>query len=233
LHSQIRDQLRRQIFDGSYLQHDKLPSETQLMTQFGVSRITVRHALGALEQEGLVFKIAGKGCYVAKPKPTQELGRLQGFAEAMSLSGHESYNRVVAIRTLSASLEVCNAFALPAATTMTEIRRVRYLDRTPISFDLTYVTQALGLRLAREDLATRDIFQILENDFAIALGHADLGIDATVADATLAQQLEVAVGAPLLYLERMTYTREGEPLELDYIHYRGDRFRYQLRIDRA
>jgi GntR family transcriptional regulator len=95
------------------------------------------------------------------------------------------------------------------------------------------VTQALGLRLAREDLATRDIFQILENDFAIALGHADLGIDATVADATLAQQLEVAVGAPLLYLERMTYTREGEPLELDYIHYRGDRFRYQLRIDRA
>jgi len=233
LHSLIRDRLRAQITDGSYQHHDQLPSEKQLMSQFGVSRITVRHALGALEQEGVVFKIAGKGCYVSKPKPTQELGRLQGFAEAMSQRGHESYNQVESVALQVASPAVAIQFGLAPGAEVVEIRRVRYLDRIPISVDVTYVPVALGRRLAQEDLVTRDLFLIFENDFGIALGHANLSIDACVADPILAAQLQVEPGAPLLFLERMTFAQDGQPIELDYIHYRGDRFRYQLTIDRG
>jgi DNA-binding GntR family transcriptional regulator len=65
-----------------------------------------------------------------------------------------------------------------------------------------------------------------------ALGYAELSIDAVAASAELAARLEVAEGAPLIHLERMTYTRDGQPLELDWIHYRGDRFRYRLRVER-
>jgi GntR family transcriptional regulator len=233
LHAQIREEVRTRIRTGTYRQHQRIPSEKEFMEAFGVSRITVRQALGDLEKEGLVFKIAGKGCYVSKPKPTQELARLQGFGEAMSSQGFDTFNQVIGLRTLRAPEPVARSLGLGAQAQVTEIRRVRHLDRVPVSLDITYVAHTLGARLAREDLATRDIFLILENDYGIALGHADLSIDAVIADAETAACLHVAAGAPLLYLERLTHERDGAPVELDYVYYRGDNFRYRLRVERG
>jgi GntR family transcriptional regulator len=233
LHAQIRESVRARIIAGTYAQHQRIPSEKGLMAEFGVSRITVRQALGDLEKEGLLFKIQGKGCYVSKPKPTQELARLQGFGEAMFGQGFETFNQVVGLQTMSAPAQVARSLGLPAGALVTEIRRVRHLDREPVSLDITYVAHALGERLAQEDLATRDIFLILENDYGIALGHADLSIDAVIADAPLAACLRVAPGAPLLYLERLTHGLDGIPVELDHVYYRGDNFRYRLRVERG
>jgi GntR family transcriptional regulator len=77
LHTQIREVLRRRILDGSYAPHSQMPSESQMMATFGVSRITIRQALGDLQKEGLIFKVMGKGSFVAKPKAFQSLSRLQ------------------------------------------------------------------------------------------------------------------------------------------------------------
>jgi GntR family transcriptional regulator len=232
LHARIRDSLRSQILSGHYDQHDKLPSEKQLMESFGVSRITVRHALGTLEQEGMIFRIAGKGCYVAKNKPTQTLTRLQGFAEAMHNQGYAACNRVLSLNTLPASELVAQVFGVAVGAPMVELRRLRYLERLPVSLDISYFTQELGQRLAREDLVTRDVFHILENDYGQPLGHADLSIEATLATPEEAGLLEVPPASPLLALQRMTWGADGSPLELDFIRYRADRFRYQLRIER-
>ena len=86
LYAQIREELRELIVSGTWQPNDPVPSERELMAQYGVSRITVRQALGDLQKESLIFKLAGKGAYVAQTRPFQELGRLQGFAEAMGLT---------------------------------------------------------------------------------------------------------------------------------------------------
>jgi GntR family transcriptional regulator len=109
----------------------------------------------------------------------------------------------------------------------------RLLNRAPVSLDVTWVPITIGDRLAREDLATRDVFLILENDYGIALGHADLQLDATVADATLARHLRIPRGAPVLHVERLTHTAAGKPLDFEHLHYRGDGFKHRLRIDRS
>lgn len=234
LYEKIRESVRADILSGTLRHHEKIPSEKEFMLLFGVSRITVRQALGDLERDGLIFRIPGKGAYVAQPKekPTQELARLQGFAEAMEQQGYSARNRVVGLATVAASEAVAERLGVPVGSSVTEIRRVRYLDAAPISFDITYVKTDLGKRLAREDLEGRDIFLILEQDYGIPLGHADQCIHAMVADDELAHRLKVAAGAPVLYVERLAYTRDGEPLEFDYVHYRGDQFRYRLRMDR-
>jgi GntR family transcriptional regulator len=232
LHARIREAVRGQIFDGRYRPNDRLPSEKELMSSFAVSRITVRQAMGELEKEGAIYRIAGKGSYVAKPAPVQDLTRLQGFGEAMSRLGYETLNEVIGMGAMAAPADVARQLAVPAGASVTEIRRVRYVDREPVSLDVTYVATELGERLAREDLATRDIFAILELDFGIALGHADLSISTLAAVAPLTSHLKVKAGAPILYLERLTHSREGVPLEFDRIYYRGDSFSYRLRIAR-
>lgn len=232
LYARIRDELRAQIVSAFYAPHARLPSESELMASYGVSRITVRNALAELEKEGVLFKIPGKGVFVSKPKSFQSLARLQGFAEAMARQGHEIFNDVISIGGIAANAEVAQRLAIGEHAAVTEVQRVRYLNREPISFDITYLHPHIGNRLAREDLATRDIFLILENDYGIALGFADLAIDAMLADAVLAAHLQINIGDPVLRINRLTHTASGEPLDFEYLYCRVDNFQFRLRIER-
>jgi len=232
LYVRIKEHLRGSILSGRLKSHAQLPSESALTRQFSVSRITVRQALNDLQKEGLIFKIHGKGSFVSRPKTDQHLGSLQGFAEAMSAAGHEIFNRVIRLKHGPANAAIAGKLALTPGAPVTEITRVRLLNRSPISYEVTYVPEAIGLRLAKADLRTRDIFLILENDFGIALGNADLAIEAAPADAVVARHLGVKRRAPVLRIERLTYAADRRPLDFEYLFYRGDAFRYRLTIER-
>jgi GntR family transcriptional regulator len=233
LYSHIREALRARILDGTYKAHDQLPSESELTQSYRASRITVRQALSDLQKEGLIFKIHGKGTFVAKPKASQELGQLQGFAEAMHAHGYETYNRLISLRHQRPDKAVAARLGIGPRTVVTELRRVRFLNREPISFDVSYLPREIGARLAKKDLATRDVFHILENDYGLALGNAELKIEATTADEPLARLLAIEDGAPVLRIERLTRALDGQPLDFEYLHYRGDAFQYLLRVERV
>lgn len=232
LYARIKEELRAAILDGSYKPFDQLPSESELTSRFAVSRITVRQALSDLQKEGLIFKVHGKGSFVSKPKTDQDLGRLQGFAEALAGEGREVINRVLSLRNVRAGRQVAHKLGVGVGDEVTEIRRLRFLDREPISVDISYTRPEIGARLAKADLPARDMFIIFENDFGIPLGNAELLIEATSADEELAGHLRVREGAPLLRIERLTITAAREPLFFEYLFYRGDAFRYRLNIAR-
>lgn len=233
LYAQIKDHLRERILDGRYAPHEQLPSESELMAAFGVSRITVRQALSELQSEGLIFRIHGKGSFVSKPKAFQDLGKLQGFGEAMRQMGYETYSRVLSLKEVKPTEQVRERLQLGKREKVCELQRLRFLNREPISLDVSYLGAALGARLAREDLATRDVFAIVENDYGIALGHADLQIGSMVADERLSGLLKVPDGSPVLFIERTTHTAQGAPLDYEHLFYRGDAFQYRVRVDRV
>lgn len=237
LYSQVRERLRERIVDGTYAPQTRLPSESEIGTLFKVSRITVRQALGDLQKEGVIVKVPGKGTFVAETRPSQELARLEGFGEAMSRKGHRIVNRVVKHALVDASPLVAARLRVAPGAPVTEIHRVRWLDREPVSFEITYLPPAIGERLRGENLAERDIFLILEADYGIALGYADIQIGATnayatPADAALAKALRVEPGAALLRIERLTWTADGVPLDFEYLYVRGEAFQYALRLPR-
>ncbi|MES3025315.1 MAG: GntR family transcriptional regulator [Pseudomonadota bacterium] len=232
LHSQVRETLRASIADGSYAIHARLPAESVLSTMFGVSRITVRQALSDLQHEGAIVKVAGKGAFVAPRRAHQQLTHLEGFAEAMSRFGHEVANTVLGHAIVAAPEPVARQLQLAPGAAVTQITRVRRLDCVPVSLEVTYVAVPLGERLRGEDLAGRDIFVIFESDYNIALGHADLQLDATLADADVAHALEVVPGSPILRIERLTHDALGAPIDFEYLHFRGDAFQYRLQLAR-
>jgi GntR family transcriptional regulator len=232
LYSQIRETLRHRILDGTYAPHTQMPSESQMMAAFNVSRITIRQALGDLQKEGLIFKVMGKGSFVARPKAFQSLSKLQGFGEAMSPSGYETYSMLLSARETAASQLVAQHLRIKPETPVFEIQRLRFLNREPISVDVSYFPLDIGQRLAQEDLATRDIFVILENDLGKNLTHAEVQIEAISADESLARHLEIDEASPLLRIERLTYA-DDKPIDFEFLYYRGDAFQYRLRIDRT
>src|SRR4030095_1270188 len=112
LYTQVRELLRERILRGHYKPHDQMPSEHDMVRSFGVSRITVRQALTDLQRQGLIFKIHGKGTFVSKSKAVQSLARLEGFGEALSVSGHETYSRVLGYRMIRAGALVAGRLHL-------------------------------------------------------------------------------------------------------------------------
>lgn len=232
LYTQIRELLRTRILEGAYKSHQQMPSESEMVSAFGVSRITIRQALNDLQKEGLIFKIHGKGTFVSKPKAVQNLMRLEGFGEAMSATGHDTFSRVLDHRVVRAGKIIGGRLRISERDEVMEIRRVRYLDREPISLDVTYVPLEIGESLVKEDLPRRDIFVILENDYGIALGNAELQIESMIADTALAHTLHVAEGTPILRIERLTYTADRRPLDFEYLYYRGDAFQYRMQLER-
>jgi GntR family transcriptional regulator len=149
----------------------------------------------------------------------------------MSPKGYETSARIIGLEEGRASQETAEALNITRSTKVIELKRIRYLNREPISFDISYFPANIGHRLAGRDL-TKDVFPMLENELGIMLSHADLVIESVTAEAEHAEYLNVAEGSPILNIKRLVYSKSGDPVDFEYISYRGDAFQYQLRVDR-
>jgi GntR family transcriptional regulator len=233
LYLQIREKLRSEIGQQVLKPGAQLPPESALMKQFRVSRITVRQALAQLQTDGLVFKVPGKGTFVSSPSVTQDINRLEGFAEAMGRQGRGTTNRVLSHTVIRCSESVAEKFGIEPGSYVTEIRRVRYVDNRPASLDITYLSVETGEFLRGTDaLVNRDIFSILEDDLNIRLSFADLDIAAISPDETTRRILEMDDDGPLLKIERLTHDEQNRPVDFEYLFVRTDYLRYILRLER-
>ncbi|MBB3061151.1 GntR family transcriptional regulator [Microbulbifer rhizosphaerae] len=231
LYLQIKEALKRQILAGEYAPYQRMPSESELMKSFGVSRITVRQALRDLHSEGLIFSAQGKGTFASKPKATQDIKHLQGFDEAMKPQGYETSARLVSIRETVVSKNVQENLGLTAKERVVEVVRVRYLNREPVSVDSSYFPMAIGTALFSKDLS-QDIFPMLENQLGIELGEAEISLEARPADADVAKFLKIEPGSPIMWVERLTRDSTGQPIDFEYLAFRGDSYKYRFQIQR-
>jgi len=232
LFTQIKNAIRKKILDGTYSVHSKLPSERELGEIFKVSRLTVRQALAELQREGLVFKINGKGTFVSKPKAALDGSKLRGFGEAMSSLGYESVARVLSIAEEASSKRVASKLRIEQGSLVTKVQRLRYLNRDPISLDITYVHPDIGRVMASSDLENQDIIALLENECGVHLGKAKMDIEAVLSDETMSRHLGLEEGGPVLHIERTLFSTDEEPVLYENLYYSGDVFRYSLDVER-
>jgi GntR family transcriptional regulator len=232
LYQQLKQRLRSEIARGTYRPGDRLPAEPELIQQFGVSRITVRQALGDLEAEGLVIRRHGKGTYVAERRIAQHLVRLTDFVEDMQMAGLSPSSRVLAFSREKASGEIAAALALPQQTEVVRIDRLRLANAQPIAYDITWLPLRYGALLHADDLVTETIYHILETRYAIPIEQGAFSFTAACATPSLAAALEIEVGIALLVIERVSYTRNDDPVYVQHRYYRTDRVRYQAALQR-
>ncbi|MBO2452608.1 GntR family transcriptional regulator [Actinomadura barringtoniae] len=218
---QVADVLRRQVLYGEF-RAGPLPSEADLVIEFGTSRNTVREALDLLRAEGLIERCPGVGTVVVTEKYPHGLERLLGLAETLREHG-EVANEVRTTGLITPPREISARLALPEGEPVVYIERLRRLNGLPLSLDLTYVARDLGEPLLEEDLAHNDIFVLLERIAAQPLGLGELTVEAVNADPHSAATLEAPRGAALLMVERLTHLADGRPVDLEFIRFRGDR----------
>ncbi len=232
LYAQLRDRLRADILQGRMKAHDKLPSENQLVTLHGVSRITVRQALSELEREGLIARHQGKGAFVTPIRTTQNLERLQGLTEALSSRGQVVHSQRLSMKRLAASAEMARKLRLSVGDPVYRLTTLRYVDRQPVSVNRSEFPLALGERMVRLDLSGRDIIEVLEKDLGLHVMQAQLDISAIAMPQQEARWLSAAPGSPALRVHRCLSDDQGQPLQIETAIHRAETFSYQLTLTR-
>jgi GntR family transcriptional regulator len=233
MHSVVRTELLTQIRSGRLHPGDQVPTEPQLMASFNVSRTTVRRALRDLETMGLIDRQPGRGSFVSEPKVEPRLDRLTGFVEDMEALGLDATASLEVIESLPADSEVSQQLQLAPGETVVHIERVRLANGTPISFDDSYFPADLGSRIATENLEEEPFYSILEGKYGIALAGADYVLSASTADERVARLLSIAMGAPVLRLERTSRAApDRRPILFEHLHFAGARINYRLTLDR-
>ena len=231
-HEQLSDWLRNQIRAGAMAAHDQLPSEAELGELSGVSRITVRRALGTLENEGRIYRRQGLGSFVAPPHLPQGLVRLTDFAQDMERAGLAASSRVLHRAPEAATPSVAEALGIDPGAPTVRLDRLRLGNDRPVALDRTWLPPFYAQFLEGHDLTTETIYRVLEREYEIPVLRGRYRIEAAVAHADEAEPLGVPEGAPLLLVERTSYTAGERAVYYQRRYYRADRVAFELELAR-
>src|SRR5215467_9984585 len=201
LYAQVEAILVFGIADGTFPPGSQLPNEDELIERYAVSRTTIRQTIQNLMRRGMVEIRRGKGTFVLQPKITQELTELSGFVEDMQSLGRRASARLLDKQVVPSTESVARQLALPPATPVVRIQRVRLADNTPLSFDETYLPRAIGEKIMENNLETEPIFSLLEQKYDTPLIEAEYRLEAVSADVTVAQALGIGAGRPIFLID--------------------------------
>lgn len=232
LYAQVEDALADRISSGALAVGAQLPSEEELIREFEVSRTTIRLTVQNLVRRGLVEIRRGRGTFVASPRMVQELTELTGFVEDMRLLGRTPTARVINRDIVHADRLVADKLALPVGAPVVRIGRVRLSDGVPLSFDETYLPEALGRKIMADNLASEPIFTLLEERYDTPLVEAEYELEAAAAAPAVAAALNISPGDPVFLIERTSFTLAHRPVDYEKLHYRGDHIRFKTRLAR-
>lgn len=228
LYRQIADDLAGAL-EARYHVGQRLPSESALMATYGVSRITVRQALGHLTARGLLVRQQGKGTFVAAPRVRQDLRQLTGFVDVLTAQGLDPETRLLSFGPQSAPPAVRECLAL-RGDELLSFRRLYLLDGRPLALTVVHYPPEVGVMIEREAAKRHSSQVLLARHAGIAIGHADLTIRAAPLDADLAADLGLAAGTTALVEERLTYCTAGLPREHSTLYLHPDSCELHLTV---
>jgi GntR family transcriptional regulator len=228
LYQQIKELLMRSLSLGEWKGGEALPSEPELAQRFKVSQGTARKALDALTAEGVLVRRQGKGTFVATHAEAQVQYR---FLRLMPDSGPREamQRRFLELKRLRASADVARPLELKSGDGVLLLRRLLLSGATPVVLDDIWLPARLFKGLTSERLTAYrgPMYGMFESEFGVQMIRAEEQIRAVAAGESDAAVLGVAPGAPLLQVERRSFTYADRPVELRRGLYRTDAHYYR------
>ncbi|MCU0536961.1 MAG: GntR family transcriptional regulator [Hydrococcus sp. Prado102] len=231
LHLSISEQIQAWLDSGKYQPGDRLPSETQLMAQFAVSRITIRRAISNLIQQGLVQSQHGKGVFVTKRR--RAIYSLSSpfvlFNEDIQRQGLTMTVKSLVFKPVTPSDAVRKTLALSPEVTQVYLQKKFFLiNQVAAALDITYIVPDLGQAFA-EELKKNMTFPILETH-GISIDRIEAILSSRQADSEIAAALELSLGSPIVVYEHTAYTSNDRPILCGETLSSGDRLSYSITL---
>jgi GntR family transcriptional regulator len=229
-YAQIVERVIALLESGRLAVGDRLPSERDLGVWVGVSRLTARAALTSLAQRGLVERGVGRrGTVVSQAKLAYDLRDLAGFTEMVHRHGLSASARIRAVAELAAPDAVAHELRIAPGESVYRVQRVRFANGEPLTLEDSWLPAVRFPGLLDHDLRG-SLYALMRNTYACPPVRAIERLQPTLADAGQAHALGVAIGSPLMRVERQTYAADEQPVEFARDHHRGDRAQFVVQV---
>jgi GntR family transcriptional regulator len=220
-YQKIQNAVRQRIESRQLRPGDAVSSERELARIHRVSLMTARHALAALEKEGIVERRRGAGTFVAPPRI--HFNKLMSYTEQMGTRGLTPSSKIITARIIEEEAEIAARLGLAATSRMVKVERVRLTADEPFALETCYLPAQDFAALAEAPLGRSSLFATLEHDFNVRLAYADEEVDATVAEGRVTQLLNLRPGSPLLRMRQVIYSTATKPVIYVIGFYRSER----------
>ncbi|WP_051973207.1 GntR family transcriptional regulator [Cryobacterium sp. MLB-32] len=214
VHLQIGEWICGLVVSGELVPGEKLPPERQLAEALSVSRMTLRQALEGLQTAGWITRTLGRsgGAVITEHRSNMDIASLAGLRAQLLQSAMSASSRLISATQHGPDADTRTALRLGTADEVFEIQRVRLADMVPVVFERSFFPVALFPGLLEHEL-TGSMYSIMRSEFALGPVSAAQEINAVIADAAVADLLEIAVGSPLLGIVRTSLSGNGTPVE--------------------
>jgi GntR family transcriptional regulator len=231
LHFKLRTVLREAIDSLAYAPGSRLPPEREMATLYHVSRITVRQALDALAQDGLIVRSRGRsgGTFVRPVARSEPPPRVVGGFNVVVSPREFRRIAVDAFDVRACNANIGAALRLPADTPVRYVERRIFGAAGPVAFVRNFLPLPIGERLSRRDLRTTTLYELLTRRLGIKIAEVDDEVQAVLADTRVAPRLEVRIGVALLSIRRTYLTARSKPVNLTILM-TPDRYRTSVRL---
>lgn len=207
--------LRQRIVSGEYPPGSRLPAQDVLAGQFGVTLMTLRQAIGALEASGLVWAARGKGTFVADRPVDIRLDNLSSFNAQMEAEGIELATRVLGVETAEAAEWPSAARALGVDGSLVRLTRLRLVDDVPLSLQRSHLDRSLVPLDDLADLGPASLYDLLEAEAGSSVAEARETITAVGLSTVDADALQTEAGRAALLSIRTSVDQFGRPFLYD------------------
>ncbi|WP_133916145.1 GntR family transcriptional regulator [Streptomyces sp. NBC_00582] len=206
--------LDRQISRGTLKPGDRLPSEGEIADHYGVSRMTVRQAVGRLTDERRLVRRRGAGTFVSdRPTTPRKVHALGPFSEEIGRDDTAIATRVHAQQVAEPPEQVTDRLGIKPRQKVIRVLRVRLVEDRPAAIQDSWIPYALAPALAQEELLGGSLYRTLADRFGIRLTWAEQEVSAAAASSEQAALLQVHPGAPLIAITRLTHSDGDGPVE--------------------
>jgi GntR family transcriptional regulator len=219
LYEILHEKIRKEWKPG-----DRLPTETELIESYEVSRITVRRVLDMLVKEGLIYRQAGRGTFVAHATLEQGLSHIISFTEDMERRGFTASTQVLFSGLTPAPEFIADKLEIEAGEELARIQRLRLADGEPMCIENSYFIHKYCRGILKHDFSVRSLRQVKVEKFGIRWIRAMQTIQAISAPSETAGLLGIPKNSPLLHFERVSFSQDNIPVEFLQAWYRADRY---------
>ena len=230
MHAQLEKILRQGIAQGIWPPESRIPSENELSREYGLCRMTVRSVLTRLAQEGLVYRVRGKGTFVAGQKYVGQPLSHMGIREQLERQGVATRTQLIRADLVEAGPFAAEKLGIPAGALLVELLRLRSVGEVPLSLHLSLLPQdqCPGLLDWKGELEGRQLCDLLREKFGVTQEKMVETLEIAQASGEEAKLLQVGKGASLLHVENWIYHRSSVPVEYSSVLFRGDKMKIEI-----
>jgi len=229
LYYQLKEIIKEDVDVGKYKPGGRIPSENELCDILSISRNTARQAIADLVSEGILYRVQGKGTFVAEKKIFKGLTDAFSFSSEFKTNGGKLKTKVIFAEKISETKETLEYLKLKESKELFRIQRLRVLNDVPVALQTSYIPKFFCPNLLKYDLSQNSLFDILKNNYNLSFSYFTENLTCVRADRYEAELLKVKKGSPLFLITRKTFNKNDEIVEVARSFMPGDRSEFYFR----